>query len=37
VLTSGKNINIPAETVLTFKTDQSLNMRPVSGSTRRPQ
>jgi hypothetical protein len=37
VLTSGKNINIPAETVLTFKTDQSVQMHPVSGSTRRPQ
>lgn len=37
VLTSGKKINVPAETVLTFKTSQSLRLRPVSSQTRRPQ
>lgn len=36
VLTSGKSLNIPAETVLTFKTAQSLRLRPASGETRRP-
>lgn len=35
VLTSGKSINIPAETVLTFKTAQSLQMTPVAPGTRR--
>jgi hypothetical protein len=35
VLTAGKSINIPAETVLTFKTAQSLQLRPVSSETRR--
>jgi hypothetical protein len=34
-LTSGKKINIPAETELTFKTAQDLNMRQVAGGTRR--
>lgn len=37
VLTQGKKINIPAETVLTFKTSQSIHLRPVAGTTRRPQ
>lgn len=36
VLTTGKKINIPAETVLTFKTAQSLNMVPVAPGPRRP-
>lgn len=31
VLTTGKRINIPAETVLTFKTAQSLRLRLASG------
>jgi hypothetical protein len=35
VLTKGKNINIPAETILNFKTAQSLQMRPVARGTRR--
>jgi hypothetical protein len=35
VLTSGKKIDIPAETELTFKTAQDLQMRPVSAGTRR--
>jgi hypothetical protein len=35
VLTKGKNINIPAETILTFKTAQTLQMRPVQAGTRR--
>ena len=35
VLTKGKNINVPAETVLTFKTAQALQMRPVAAGTRR--
>jgi len=35
VLTSGKKINVPAETELTFKTAQDLNMRAVSSGTRR--
>jgi hypothetical protein len=34
VLTTGKKVNIPAETELTFKTAQSLEMRPVNGGTR---
>ncbi|HEX5432871.1 MAG TPA: hypothetical protein VFY05_01430 [Candidatus Angelobacter sp.] len=33
VLTAGKSLNIPAETVLTFKTAQELRMRPMSAST----
>jgi hypothetical protein len=37
VLTTGKKIDIPAETVLTFKTAQALHLRPVSPGTRRPQ
>lgn len=36
VLTTGKNIKIPAETVLTFKTAQSLTLRPVPAGNRRP-
>lgn len=35
VLTSGKSINIPAETVLNFKTAQSLRLRPVAPGARR--
>jgi hypothetical protein len=35
VLTSGKKIDVPAETELTFKTAQDLNMRAVSSGTRR--
>ena len=35
VLTKGKNLNIPAETVLTFKTAQDLHMRAVAPGTRR--
>lgn len=35
VLTKGKNLKIPAETVLTFKTAQDLQMRAVSSGTRR--
>ena len=35
VLTSGKSINIPAETVLSFKTAQSLRLQPVPAGTRR--
>jgi hypothetical protein len=35
VLTSGKKIDIPAETELTFKTAQELQMRPVAAGTRR--
>lgn len=35
VLTSGKKIDVPAETELTFKTAQSLSMRPVAPGTRR--
>jgi len=31
VLTTGKKIDIPAETVLTFKTAQSLQLRPAGG------
>jgi hypothetical protein len=34
-LTTGKKIDIPAETELTFKTAQDLNMHPVSSGTRR--
>ena len=34
-LTTGKKIDIPAETELTFKTAQDLNMRPVASGTRR--
>jgi nucleoid DNA-binding protein len=37
VLTTGKKIDIPAETVLTFKTAQSLQLRAVSPGMRRPQ
>ena len=33
VLTAGKSLNIPAETVLTFKTAQELRLRPISSST----
>jgi len=36
VLTAGKSIDIPAETILTFKTAQSLQLRPVSSGTIRP-
>jgi hypothetical protein len=36
VLTAGRSINIPAETVLTFKTAQPLQLRPVSSETTRP-
>jgi hypothetical protein len=32
VLTTGKNLNIPAETVLTFKTAQDLRLRPASSA-----
>jgi len=35
VLTAGKSINIPAETVLTYKTAQALELRPVPPGTRR--
>lgn len=35
VLTQGKKIDIPAETELTFKTAQDLNMRAVEAGTRR--
>lgn len=35
VLTAGKSINIPAETVLTFKTAQELQLTPVASSTQR--
>jgi hypothetical protein len=35
VLTQGKKLNIPAETELTFKTAQDLNMRAVRAGTRR--
>lgn len=35
VLTTGKKIDIPAETELTFKTAQDLSMRAVPASTRR--
>ncbi len=35
VLTKGKNLNVPAETVLTFKTAQDLQMRAVAPGTRR--
>jgi hypothetical protein len=35
VLTKGKNINIPAETILSFKTAQDLQMRAVARGTRR--
>jgi len=35
VLTKGKNLNIPPETVLTFKTAQDLQMRAVAAGTRR--
>ncbi|MGZ4788741.1 MAG: hypothetical protein ACXVZV_14265 [Terriglobales bacterium] len=35
VLTKGKNLNVPPETVLTFKTAQDLRMRPVAAGTRR--
>jgi hypothetical protein len=34
VLTTGKKINVPAETELTFKTAQDLNMQAVSSGTR---
>jgi hypothetical protein len=33
VLTAGKSINIPPETVLTFKTAQELQLRPAASST----
>jgi len=33
VLTSGKSLNIPAETVLTFKTAQDLRLTPASTTT----
>jgi hypothetical protein len=36
VLTAGKKINVPAETVLTFKTAQALRLRPVAKGPRRP-
>jgi hypothetical protein len=32
VLTTGKSLNIPAETVLTFKTAQDLRLRPAAGA-----
>jgi len=35
VITSGKNIDVPAETELTFKTAQQLSMEPVAAGTRR--
>lgn len=35
VLTSGKKIHVPAETVLTFKTAQPLELDPVSPGARR--
>lgn len=35
VLTSGKSVNIPAETVLTFKTAQPLRLTRVAPGTRR--
>jgi len=35
VLTTGKKINVPAETVLTFKTAQDLQLRPTSSVARR--
>lgn len=35
VLTSGKSINIPAETILTFKTAQALDLQHVPPGTRR--
>lgn len=35
VLTAGKSINIPPETVLTFKTAQELQLLPVAPDTRR--
>jgi hypothetical protein len=35
VLTTGKKIDVPAETELKFKTAQDLNMRPVAAGTRR--
>jgi hypothetical protein len=34
-LTQGKNIDVPAETILSFKTAQDLQMRAVSSATRR--
>jgi hypothetical protein len=34
VLTTGKKVNVPAETELTFKTAQSLQMRPVNAAPR---
>jgi hypothetical protein len=34
VITAGKSINIPAETVLTFTTAQSLQLRPQTGLQR---
>jgi len=40
VLTAGKSLNIPAETVLTFKTAQALRLRPMrseSGGTMQQQ
>jgi len=36
VLTAGKKVNIPPETVLTFKTAQALRLRPVAASSVRP-
>jgi hypothetical protein len=36
VLTAGKSVNVPAETVLTFKTAQSLRLRPANENTQRP-
>jgi len=35
VLTTGKSIKVPAETVLTFKTAQDLQLHPVAAGTRR--
>ncbi len=35
VLTTGKKVDVPAETVLTFKTAQDLQLRPTSASARR--
>jgi hypothetical protein len=36
VLTTGKKVDIPAETELTFKTAENLSMRPVSAPTEAP-
>jgi hypothetical protein len=36
VMTTGKTLNIPAETVLTFKTAQDLQLRPSAASATQP-